>query len=115
MVDAIASQTRNGRPNLYWIHKAGVRATQKEFLVLRTNSSFKTILATLSNIRRGVDGSSFFLAQGGIKTAPQPHKKISKIGGVIWVSFQGGVSGYRFVIVFVLLTPKTIGGKYALL
>ena len=37
MVDAIASQTRNGRPNLYWIHKASVRVTQKEFLTLRAH------------------------------------------------------------------------------
>ena len=35
MVDAIASKTRNGRPNLYWIRKASVRVTQKEYLVLR--------------------------------------------------------------------------------
>ena len=35
LVDAIAAKVRNARPSLYWIRKATVRVTQKEFLVLR--------------------------------------------------------------------------------
>ena len=35
MVDAISSTVRNTSPNLYWIHKASLRVTQEEYLVLR--------------------------------------------------------------------------------